>query len=280
MRSETTIARKGDKYFRQNRVWLRHLGWEPIEVTEEDDLGNLGVSSVLVMPNVYWIEAATAAQLAGFVEGGGGLIFIDGPVKSMGNEAIRAVTGMRGSVRYFEGEKMVLAVGESELIPDGGPAVDLRAREGIISHWNDFREAGVSALVEDVYQRVKAVRPEVQVSAAVLRCENSALSKFQNWYNWLAGGYIDFVVPMAYVSEVSSLEGVVDEWRTKGDLERTAAGLGVKDFGGDGAMKTPEQLLEEIELIQGRGIDGVVLFDFENLSDEQLEALATGPFAP
>jgi len=281
LRSETTVARYGADTFRQGGAWLQSLGWEPQKVTEEDDLRNLEANSVLVLPNVYVMKKGTATDLAKFVQAGGGLIFIDGPVGAVKYDAIRAITGMQGRAGYFEGEGTILAVGESELIPDGGQAVDPQAHHERISKWNAFREESVSTLVQDVYQRVQAVRPEVQVSAAVARKRSWASNKFQNWYGWLAGGYIDFVVPMAYVSETSSLEGLVDEWRTEGDLGWMKVGLAVADFGEkNDPLKVSKQLLQEIELIWQQGIDGVVIFDFEHISNDQIQALAAGPFAP
>jgi uncharacterized lipoprotein YddW (UPF0748 family) len=209
------------------------------------------------------------------------LIFVDGPVGAMEYDAIRAITGMQGRGKYFQDERMLLAVGESELVPNSGQTIDLQARQKAISQWNAFREKSVSALVQDVYQRVKQVKPEVQVSAAVYRKKSWAVNVFQDWYAWLSDGYIDFVVPMAYVSETSSLERLVDEWQADGVLDQIVVGLAVADFDDqDNTLKVPKQVLEEIELLQNRGISRIVVFDDEHISDEQSEALATGPFAP
>ena len=90
---------------------------------------------------------------------------------------------------------------------------------------------------------------------------------------------MDFVVPMAYVSEASSLEGLVDEWQTSGDLDRTVAGLKATSPKKN-ELKTPEQILAELELCRQRGIRGIMIFRIEDMSERQLEALAAGPFAP
>lgn len=279
-RSEINEAEYTTTYFKKNQAWLKALGWEPIQITEED-LAALDTDSVLVLPNIYIIEATTAAELLRFVENGGGLIFIDGPVKAMIHDDIRAITGMRSRRRYFEGEKALLAVGKSELIPNSDRELNVQAYHEQTLRWNTFREESVSALVQDIYQRVKATKPEVQVSAAVYRKQAWASGVFQNWYGWLANGDVDFVVPMAYVSETLSLESLINEWQTNGDIDRTAVGLAVANFNDRAkALKTPKQLLSEVELIQQRGINGVVIFDIEHISDDQIEALATGPFAP
>ena len=283
LHSGTNIAEYGADSFRRDIAWLRSLGWEPHQVTEEDDLAALDANSVLVLPNVYVMEASTAAELCGFVQNGGGLIFIDGPVRAIKYTAIRTLTGMQGRGGYFKDERMILAVGESELIPAGGPAIDLQAREEIISQWNAFREESVNALVRDVYRRVKAVRPEVQVSAAVYRKRSWAADVFQDWYAWLDGGYVDFVVPMAHVgiNRVAALESLIDEWEADGVHDRMAVGLAVADLDDrNEPLKSSEQVILELELLERRGINRVVIFDNKHISSEHLSALARGPFAP
>ncbi len=279
-RSETNEAEFGPRFFRKSKAWLESLGWQPTQVRQED-LATLDATSVVVVPNVYLMEAATADELTLFVERGGSLVFVDGPVKSMKYVNMRALTGMQNAARFFKGERTLLATGQSELIPAGNRVMDPQARQELISRWNTFREESVTALVQEVYQQVKRVRPEVQVSAAVFRNSAWAADIFQNWYHWLDQGYVDFVVPMAYVDEVSALESLIDEWQTEGDLERTMVGLGVANFKEqDAPLKTPQQLVQEIELVERRGIDRVSIFAVVHISDDQLEALATGPFAP
>jgi len=277
-RSDMNEAQYTATFFEQNAAWLENLGWEPIHVREQD-LAGLDAGSVLVLPNIYVMEASTAVTLARFAERGGGLVFIDGPVGAMNYGEIRAVTGMRRRGGYFRGERLLLAVGESELIPGGGQTVDVRVHQEQVRKWDVFRTESVNELVRDTYRKVKAARPEVQVSAAVFRRQSWASDNFQDWYGWLAGGYVDFVVPMAYVSEASSLEGLVDEWQTSGDIDRTVAGLKATSPNKN-ETKTPEQILAELELCRQRGIRGIVIFRIEEMSEQQLEALAAGPFAP
>jgi len=279
-RSEVNEAEYGDTYFSKNKAWLESLGWAPVQVAEAG-LTGLNSDSVVVLPNIYVMEASTVSELARFVENGGGLIFIDGPVRAMKYRDLRTLTGMWGRWRYFKGDRALLAVGESDLIPDSGWELDIQAYREQISRWDMFREESVTSLVQDVYRRVKREKPGVQVSAAVYRKQAWAAGVFQDWYGWLSDGYMDFVVPMAYVSEASSLEELINEWHTEGDLNRTMAGLAVADFNDrNRPSKTAGQVLTEVELLQRRGISGVILFDFEHITDDQLQALATGPFAP
>jgi len=46
-----------------------------------------------------------------------------------------------------------------------------------------------------------------------------------------------------------------------------------------GTPKAPDQLLMEIEMARQAGSKGILLFDLDRMSDEQLSALAAGPFA-
>lgn len=282
LRSETNEARYTNQFFKKNNTWLESLGWQPVQVSEQD-LETLSTNSVLVMPNIYVMTAATAAALANFVENGGNLIFIDGPTKAMQYADVRAMVGMLSRGLYFKGERTISAVGQNQLIPAGGQVLDPETREQYRTRWNAFRAEGVTALVKDVYQRVKEIKPKVQISAAVFRRKAWADRKFQDWYSWLDKGYVDFVTPMAYVGldETSDLADLIDEWQTLGDLDQIKPGLSVADFQErNNPLKTPYQLLQELELLKDRGIKGVLIFDLQHLMEDQVAALISGSSAP
>ena len=93
LRSETNAKEYGYDSFDSTLEWLTHLGWVPVQVSETD-VPDLAVGSVLVMPDVYLISTATAAQLAQFVRDGSGIIFVDGPSRSIELTDIQAITGM------------------------------------------------------------------------------------------------------------------------------------------------------------------------------------------
>ncbi|MBU7047576.1 MAG: hypothetical protein HXS54_14170, partial [Theionarchaea archaeon] len=92
--------------------------------------------------------------------------------------------------------------------------------------------------------------------------------------------YLDYVMPMAYVSELQDLEKDLDEWEiVLGSLDKIYPGLSVLTWWPTEKKKSPAEVLEEIDLCEKRGCKGVILFDLGSMDDELLDALAQGPFS-
>jgi len=147
-----------------------------------------------------------------------------------------------------------------------------------------FNPDDVPATVRGVYQRVKAIKPDVQVTAAVMPGRWGSGQYMQNWADWLAGEYIDYVMPMAYLSpeDNETLEHYLGEWQALPHFERVVPGLKITytTRTGSEAPKTPEQLIAQIEICRAGGARGITIFDENAITGELLDALAAGPFAP
>jgi len=141
-----------------------------------------------------------------------------------------------------------------------------------------FDSAGLSAddvslTVEGVYDRVKAVR-SVPVTASVFRSRQSASWAGQMWGDWLAGGYVDYVTPMAYVSD-SELQTLFNDWRDSGYFpERIIPRLSTAWFNPTRA-KSVEDVLRQIEMCYDAGATGMTLWDDRYICNdpELVEAL-------
>ncbi len=281
LRSETNAKEYGYDSFDSTLEWLTYLGWAPVQVSESD-VPDLAAGSVLVMPNVYLISPATAAQLAQFVRDGSGIIFVDGPSRSIKLPDIQAITGMTSRGGYFKGWTLMVDQGEHPLIPNSQRDWSLDTYQMWRTQWDKFREQGINALIKDVYQRVKSKYPNVAVSVTITSDqEQAAQENFQDWAAWLQGGYVDFIVPRAYVEQLQALKPVLATWQpTVQEYSRVTFGL--SDYVGKGkseAAKTPDQLLTELQLAHDAGSHGIMIFDLDRMSDEQLQALADGPFS-
>jgi uncharacterized lipoprotein YddW (UPF0748 family) len=145
-----------------------------------------------------------------------------------------------------------------------------------------FGPEDVPATVQGIYQRVKAIQPDVQVTAAVTHRQSRSAYYMQNWADWLEGEYIDYVMPMAYFSpdENDSLEYYFGEWQALPHFERIVPGLSVVTDFESKAPKTPEQLIAQIAICRAGGARGITIFDENMITGELLDALAAGPFAP
>ncbi|MEX2466315.1 MAG: family 10 glycosylhydrolase [Gemmatimonadota bacterium] len=124
--------------------------------------------------------------------------------------------------------------------------------------WAEFRREQITGLVRRIYRDVKARRPEVVVSAAVIADADDAYRhRFQDWRGWLAEGILDIAVPMAYTTDNGRFDRQVAEARdAAGERERTWAGIGAWLNGIDGT-------LQKIDLARARGVGGIVLFSYD-----------------
>lgn len=124
--------------------------------------------------------------------------------------------------------------------------------------WGEFRRAQITQLVERVYTGVKARRPHMVVSAAVLAdAQDAYADRFQDWREWLRQGIVDVVVPMAYTA---------DDARFRDEVHQAAvsAGRGDRVWAGIGAwMNTFDGTIREIDIARGQGAGGVVLFSYD-----------------
>lgn len=143
-----------------------------------------------------------------------------------------------------------------------------------------FSSDDISDTVQEVYQRVKAADPTVQVTAAVRARPEDAINAQQDWVRWLEEDYIDNVMPMAYLGsdarEMRKLQRLLAEWQTLPHFERVIPGLAVS-YSSDGLTnpKTPEQIFAQIDLCQENVVSGFSIFDEDTITDEILSSLAS-----
>lgn len=281
MRSETNARTYGYDDFLRAMAWLDQLGWRPREVAEEG-VAKLGVDSVVVLPNVYRITPEAAGQLADFVRRGGGAVFVDGPTPSIEISAIQDLTGMRSRGRHFEQTMLMTTVGQHPLVPDSGRDADLAAYQSWDGRWKAFRKRGINALIREVYLRAKERDAGVAVTVTITSDQEQAAEEtLQDWPSWLAGGYVDLLIPRGYVDAVQLLGPAIADWRPAlRDNDRITVGLKVFTADGKAAVvKSPRQVLAEIAIAHEAGSTGIMLFDLDRVSDDQLRALASGPFS-
>lgn len=261
---------------------LNRLGFRA-EALREDRLSTLAGNATLVLPSVYLIPDDVAERIEKFVEAGGTLLVIDGPVFSIGKPAVQRVLGMRKAGRYFSGMQVMQATGRSDLVGSGGPGtqkIDLQREKLRGEKWIEYRKKGVTALVRDVYRRAKAVKPEAQVTAAVFTPLASAENVCQDWPGWLREGIVDYVIPMAYTMDNDALKKQIREWKTVDPrLERIVPGLSIYAKTAHGPVTRDISLiLAQHRLSMDENAHGNNYFSLANLSDPLIEAFKSGPY--
>lgn len=152
--------------------------------------------------------------------------------------------------------------------------LDPKAESILWEKWNVFRENQITSFVQETVKELKALKPNIKISAAVFPdIEEAAKIKFQNWAAWSDRKCLDFIAPMVYFTDINKVgkETANIKAITKNNVG-LAVGLGVFE------NTQPIHLLHLIREAQNNGANGVVLFSLNQMNNECLEILKYGPF--
>lgn len=134
------------------------------------------------------------------------------------------------------------------------------------ANWVKWRTEKLTAFLGDLYQSVKAAKPNVTVSSAPSIFPFGRDNYLQDWPTWLDKGYCDFVIPQIYRYDIASysqtLKAQIDYVKRTPDRSKFYAGLLIQS----GTWNTTEEYLDAM-ITQNRsnGIKGEVMFFYEGL---------------
>lgn len=134
---------------------------------------------------------------------------------------------------------------------------------GLPRDWDEFRRQQITSLVEEIYREVKARKPELVVSAAVVPDRRTAYDvRFQDWERWMTDGILDVAVPMVYTASTDQFAEQVTWARgVVGRRDRVWAGIGAY-------LNTLDGTIAKIDAARGLDAGGVVLFSYDWLIGE------------
>lgn len=165
--------------------------------------------------------------------------------------------------------------------PGRASSMDARMRSGDVDAWprenpglwDGWRETQVTTTLRAVSSAARAADPDVLVSAAVFADPVDALrGRFQDWPEWLAGGWVDAVAPMAYTDDAVRFADLVELARRAdgGDGSRIWPGVGIYRTDLPGAAR-------QVELARAAGTAGFVLFSYD-WAEAEADDGAGGPY--
>lgn len=154
-------------------------------------------------------------------------------------------------------------------VPPGRAAsMDARVREGDATAWarenpelwDSWRESQVTATLRAVRTVVDAAPGEPLLTAAVFADPVDARrGRFQDWPEWLAGGWVDAVAPMAYTPDDARFADLMEAAR-----RADAAAGGRRVWAGVGIYQTDlEGAVRKVDLARAAGAAGFVLFSYD-----------------
>lgn len=135
--------------------------------------------------------------------------------------------------------------------------------------WLQWRRDQVTAFVKLARDKMKAVNPNIQISASTICYGNTSsdwtktepyAGVLQDWKLWMEKGYIDINIPMNYRSERSaSAAKAFRTWVI--NSERWSGGRPVLQ-GIYASSNPPEDVIKQIEFTRKAGQEGFVIFAF------------------
>ena len=146
----------------------------------------------------------------------------------------------------------------------------VEARDPAFEAWTEWRASRLTGFVRRLYAFTSG--EGLELSAAVFAGYPDCIrSQAQDWVAWAEEGLVDFLFPMTYtnslrvavartVSHVALVGGRVPVW----------AGLGKAS---SASQLTTEALAAQVAGVLGAGAQGVVLFHYRAVGEEDVEAL-------
>ncbi len=141
--------------------------------------------------------------------------------------------------------------------------------------WEKFRERQINTFVQRIALLTRFLRPGAMVSAAVgANPKTARLDLMQNWPNWAANKWVDFVVPMSYSTDDPYFVSLLTAEKDAVDCF-TLLIPGIGFF----TQKDPGQMVDQIGIARDMHTSGQALFSASYFRQPQAEALVSGPYA-
>ncbi|MDI6827543.1 MAG: family 10 glycosylhydrolase [Armatimonadota bacterium] len=263
--SEANAKRYGSAFKDAAERWLERIGFKATiaefgkDEPQKDD--------ILVVPNIYIWSEQDAAKLRKLVEEGMNVIWIDGP--AIGLPDLMAVLGVDHPASFFADEQVIKPVVDDPAMPVNRDFKDSDVLQKQVTTWKQWRMDRITDLVRDVYQSAKRIKPSIKVTAAVFYKKASADGVLQDWQRWVREGYVDYVIPMAYVGH-DELARAFDEWEKLPTWrDKVIPGLSIYTFRDQKAVaQDKEYVRQQVELCRKRGAKGIMFFCCHYISPE------------
>ena len=136
----------------------------------------------------------------------------------------------------------------------------------------------ITSFVSSVRTRMRATRPRMWLTAAVLAGYPSCISSVgQDWESWIDQGLVDYAVPMNYFENGTKYAAVVSRQANSPHRARhLISGIGVT---ANESVLSPVQVIDQVNAARRVGVAGVSLFDLDQtLAVRVLPVLRLGLF--
>lgn len=143
----------------------------------------------------------------------------------------------------------------------------------VTTDWDAWRMKQVTMLVDDMYRKIKKVKPAVKLSAAVFTPPFNRTMVLQEWEEWVKHSIIDFLIPMTYTPRWQDFKGTNESFAAEVSGKMPVyPGIAVYQ------QASPFDVIRQIQIARELGFKGVTLFAYAHLTDTLLSLLKEYPF--
>lgn len=137
--------------------------------------------------------------------------------------------------------------------------------------WENWQREQIHHFVSSVYNRITALKPWINISAAVIGHHHGVAwdgyrAVYQDARRWLATGKMDMLFPMTYTPighPTAPYELALQQWQSMSHLNRPIfPGIATYKLGG---QYTPKEVYHQIKLVRRQGFPGMVFFSAQSL---------------
>jgi uncharacterized lipoprotein YddW (UPF0748 family) len=130
--------------------------------------------------------------------------------------------------------------------------------------WMRWRANKITDFMAEIYQSVKAIKPDAIISLSPNSQSFSYKYYLQDWETWVRKGLVDELILQVYRNNQSSFMTELEQPSVRFARSRTPVGIGILT----GTSKTPvsiTQIKQQVQTVRDRSFPGVSFFYWESL---------------
>lgn len=132
--------------------------------------------------------------------------------------------------------------------------------------WVSWRSQQVTALMQAIVQRVRAIKPDCIISLSPNPSAFAYDNYAQDWNTWLDRGWLDELIVQVYRSDLSSFESILDDPLLQAQRQQTPTSIGILT-GLKNRPASPAQIRDQVSATRDRQYAGISFFFYESLGD-------------
>lgn len=132
--------------------------------------------------------------------------------------------------------------------------------------WKDWKRRQVTEVLESLYDRARAVRPGIKISATgCMPYSRAYLEAYQDWPDWIARGLVEYVTIMSYSPDPAEFSRTITAAKEKTvDFQKVNIAIGAYRL-----TQSPNAFIEEFRISENSGAGGFAVFHYGSLLENR-----------